>query len=332
MSQKANERRVRLNLDVWRHSATFLDVAGLGVLAQAGKESQKIVSSVPADVWRANLCALAPAIAMAFPEKRDARNLCRAWLRRWRARDYSAGGPDWVRAVPGERDSRLCVPMRPGGPVRQPIVVFAIGDECAGVMNWDSILSDGTEDDDKSLVLIPVPPMRFGLPTIRVYTERQIYELATSCFAVDPDRTMMIELWRDESWFSDFGGAPNDAHMTYRHGSIELSRCRAHDDAASVLSYMAEHESAPEGTEVMTAMGYVRFREVPTRAGDRQFYILDATVSFGISERDTQYEFDDLALMLDMAFRNHPDDAHRAHVPSRADFPSRAVFALATGH
>ena len=89
---------------------------------------------------------------------------------------------------------------------------------------------------------------------------------------------------------------------------------------------MAEHESAPEGTEVMTAMGYVRFREIPPRAGDRQFYILDATVSFGISERDTQYEFDDLALMLDMAFRNHPDDADRAHVSSQA------VFALATGH
>jgi hypothetical protein len=332
MSQKANERRVRLNLDVWRHSATFLDVAGLGVLASAGKESQKLVSSVPADVWRANLCALAPAIARAFPEKRDARNLCRAWLRRWRATDCSA----LVLAHRGELVPRLCVPAQIGGPVRQPSVVFAIGSgrdtrqqksprstDFAGVMNWDSILSDGTRDDDNSLALIPTPPTMptmDGYSLYRVYTEREIYdELATSCFVVSPDRTLMIELWRDEFEFSDFEGAPNYAHMTYRHGSIELSRCRAHDDAASVLSHMAENESAPEGTAVMTLLGYVRFREISSGLGDRQYQMLDATVSFGISERDTQYEFDDLALMLDMALRNHPD-ADGAHVPSRAVF------------
>ena len=153
-----------------------------------------------------------------------------------------------------------------------------------------------------------------------MYTERQIYDdLATSCFVVNPDRTMMIELWRDDFEFSDFEGAPNYAYMTYRHGSIELARCRASDDAASVLSHMAENESAPEGTEVMTLLGYVRFRKLSSGPGDSQYQFLDATVSFGISERDTQYEFDDLATMLDMALRNHPD-ADRAHVPSRAVF------------
>ena len=65
MSRPRASRRAQLVEDVWKHAATFLDVAGLGALATAGKESQKLVSSVPADVWRANLCVLAPAIARA---------------------------------------------------------------------------------------------------------------------------------------------------------------------------------------------------------------------------------------------------------------------------
>jgi len=301
--------------DVWKHAATFLDVAGLGVLATAGKESQKLVSSVPADVWRANLWALAPAIARAFPEKQDARNLCRAWLRRWRSTDCSALVPPAV-----DNEPRLCVPMRQGGLVRQPLVVFAAGDDlnrdaCAGVMNWDSILPDGTEDDDASLVLIPASP------TTRLYRQDEVMNIGTSCFVVDADRTMMIELWRDETFFTEFGEAPAGAYMTYRHGCIQLSRCRASDDPASVLTHMAE-EGAPEGTEVMTPMGYVRFREVSPRL-PLLYQITDATVSFGISEYDTQFEFDDLELMLTMALRNHPDAADQGLVSSRPP-----VFAL----
>ena len=308
-------RRPELVEDVWKHAATFLDVAGLGVLATAGKESQKLVSSVPADVWRANLWALAPAIARAFPEKQDARNLCRAWLRRWRSTDCSALVPPAV-----DNEPRLCVPMRQGGLVRQPLVVFAAGDDlnrdaCAGVMNWDSILPDGTEDDDASLVLIPASP------TTRLYRQDEVMNIGTSCFVVDADRTMMIELWRDETFFTEFGEAPAGAYMTYRHGCIQLSRCRASDDPASVLTRMAE-EGAPEGTEVMTPMGYVRFREVSPRL-PLLYQITDATVSFGISEYDTQFEFDDLELMLTMALRNHPDAADQGLVSSRPP-----VFAL----
>jgi len=300
--------------DVWKHAATFLDVAGLGALATAGKESQKLVRAVLADVWHDNLRALAPAIARAFPEKRDARNLCRAWLRRWRATDSSDDG----------HRSRLCAQNwwgPEGGRVRVPHVVFAVGDgdECGGLMKWDSILSDGTEDDDYSLVLIPGARDR-----PRLYTEDEISNLGTSCFVVDPERTMMIELWRGDTFFSDFSGAQGGAHMTYRHGRVLLSRCRYCDVPVGVLDYMLENDGiAPEGTEVMTPMGYVRFRDVqPSDATDDLSYeIIDAAVSFGISEHDTQYEFDDLALMLTMALRNHPD-ADRSHV-SDAD---RAVF------
>ena len=324
MPRTRSWRRPELVEDVWKHAATFLDVAGLGALATAGKESQKLVRAVPADVWRANLCALAPAIARAFPEKRDARNLCRAWLRRWRARDCSA----LVLAHRGELVPRLCVPAQIGGPVRRPSVVFAIGSgrdtrqqktprstDCAGVMNWDSILPDGTEDDDASLVLIPASP------TTRLYRQDEVMNIGTSCFVVDADRTMMIELWRDETFFTEFGEAPAGAYMTYRHGCIQLSRCRASDDPASVLTRMAE-EGAPEGTEVMTPMGYVRFREVSPRL-PLLYQITDATVSFGISEYDTQFEFDDLELMLTMALRNHPDAADQGLVSSRPP-----VFAL----
>ena len=323
MSQKGAERRVRLNLDVWRHSATFLDVAGLGVLAQAGEESQKLVSSVPADVWRANLCAVAPAIAMAFPEKRDARNLCRAWLQRWRARDCSADGPDWVRAVPGERDSRLCVPMRPGGPVRQPFVVFAIGDECAGVMNWESRLSDGTVDDDRSLVL------NIGeRDNARLYSPYEMHmgdgAVATSCFVVDPDGTLMIELWRDVTSFNNctrLGGRP----ISYYHGGIELSRCRESDDAASVLSYIVENGRL-EGTEILTPTCYIHYcrLDFANSPVGPLYQIVDATLSLTIRMRDTLFGFDDMALMLTMALRHHPD-ANEGHDRSRA------VFALPIG-
>ena len=85
---------------------------------------------------------------------------------------------------------------------------------------------------------------------------------------------------------------------------------------------MAE-EGAPEGTEVITPMGYVRFRQVSPRL-PLLYQITDATVSFGFSEYDTQFEFDDLELMLTMALRHHPD-ANEGHDRSRA------VFALPIG-
>ena len=133
----------------------------------------------------------------------------------------------------------------------------------------------------------------------------------------------MIELWHGDTYFSDFGGAQAGTHMTYMHGKVLLSRCRS-DAPESVLDHMLENEDiAPGGTEVMTPMGYVRFRDVqPSDATDDPLYqIIDAAVSIGISEKDTQYGFADLAVMLTMALRNHPD-SDWAHPPD----PYRAVF------
>ena len=74
-----------------------------------------------------------------------------------------------------------------GGPVlRRPHVVLAVGDDDAGVMNWESRLSDGTVDDDRSLVL------NIGeRNNARLYSPYEMHmgdgAIATSCFVVDPD-------------------------------------------------------------------------------------------------------------------------------------------------
>ena len=96
--------------------------------------------------------------------------------------------------------------------------------------------------------------------------------------------------------------------MTYSHGVIQLSRFGSRHDARSVLNYMSSEMETPEGAQLMTLMGYVRFREVPfPPSASILFQIVDAEASIGVCEYDTQFEFDDLALMLATALLNHPD-------------------------
>ena len=203
---------------------------------------------------------------------------------------------------------------RGGAVLRRPHVVFAVGDDAAGVMNWDSRLSDGTVDDDKSLVL------NLG-ERGKVYSRTELFDgaIGTSCFVVEPDGTKMIELWRDVTSFADFN-TNSGTHMTYQHGEIHLSRFGSRHDARSVLNYISSEGGPPEGAQLMTLMGYVRFREVhfpdvmldprvdlQAVVSDDLFQIVDAEASIGVCENDTQFEFNDLAFMLATALLNHPD-------------------------
>ena len=134
----------------------------------------------------------------------------------------------------------------------------------------------------------------------------------------------MIELWRDVTSFNNFttlGGRP----ISYYHGGIELSRCRESDDAASVLSYIVEN-GRPEGTEILTPTCYIHYcrLDFANSPVGPLYQIVDATLSLTIRMRDTLFGFDDMALMLSMALRHHPD-ANEGHDRSRA------VFALPIG-
>ena len=301
MSHEAAAPRVRLNDDVWAHAISFLGDAK-SLRAWETTSRAHLTISKKSTAWHAALVtastgALASAFLKAAPAA--ARTLCRAWARRWRATDCSAivGGDPTL-----DEDSRLCVRDRGGPVLRRPHVVFAVGDDAAGVMNWDSRLSDGTVDDDKSLVL------NLG-ERGKVYSRTELFDgaIGTSCFVVEPDGTKMIELWRDVTSFADFN-TNSGTHMTYQHGEIHLSRFGSGDDARSVLNYISSEGGPPQGAQLMTLMGYVRFREVPfPPSASILFQIVDAEASIGVSEFDTQFEFNDLAFMLATALLNHPD-------------------------
>jgi hypothetical protein len=108
-----------------------------------------------------------------------------------------------------------------------------------------------------------------------------------------------------------------------------------------VLNYISSEGGPPQGAQLMTLMGYVRFREVhfpdveldprvdlQAVVSDDLFQIVDAEASIGVCEYDTQFEFDDLALMLATALRNHPD-ADRSNQRVRGVSGWRdALFAL----
>ena len=298
---KETAARVRLNDDVWAHAISFLgDAKPLRAFETTSRAHLTI--SKKSTAWGAALATassthLAAAFSKATPAA--ARTLCRAWARRWRATDCSDAIDD------GSADPRLCVRDRGGPVLRRPHVVFAIaglGDDDAGVMNWDSRLSDGTEDDDTSLVL------NLG-ERGKVYSRTELFDgaIGTSCFVVEPDGTKMIELWRDVTSFCDFN-INSGTHMTYSHGAIELSRFGSRHDARSVLNDISQDGGPPKGAQLMTLMGYVRFREVPfPPSASILFQIVDAEASIGVCEYDTQFEFNDLAFMLATALLNHPD-------------------------
>ena len=334
MSHEAAAPRVRLNDDVWAHAISFLgDAKSLRAFETTSRAH--LTMSKKSTAWRAALATastthLAAALLKATPA--TARTLCRAWARRWRATDCSA----IVSRDPTlDGDPRLCVRDGGGDVLRRPHVVFAIGDAHAGVMNWDSRLSDGTVDDDKSLVL------NVG-ERGKVYSETELFDgaIGTSCFVVEPDGTKMIELWRDVTSFCDFN-FNSGSHMTYSHGVIQLSRFGSRHDARSVLNYMSSEMETPEGAQLMTLMGYVRFREVhfpdveldprvdlEAVVSDNLFQIVDAEASIGVCENDTQFEFNDLAFMLATALLNHPD-ADRDHGQfGQPDGWRDALFAL----
>ena len=340
MSQDAAAPRLRLNDDVWAHAISFLgDAKSLRALETTSRAH--LTMSKGSTAWSAALAtasttALASAFLKAAPAATApdaARTLCRAWAQRWRATDCSDAIDD------GGADPRLCVRDRGGPVLRRPHVVFAIaglGDDDAGVMNWDSRLSDGTEDDDTSLVL------NLG-ERGKVYSRTEIMggAIGTSCFVVEPDGTKMIELWRDVTSFDHFSTFAG-SHLTVSHGAIELSRFGSPNDP-SVLNYMSMNVGPPKGVQLMTLMGYVRFREVhfpnvvlgprvdlQAVISDDLFQIVDAEASIGVCEHDTQFEFDDLALMLATALRNHPDAVEHTNklVPSLSCWRDDALFAL----
>ena len=319
MSHEAAAPRVRLNADVWAHAISFLSNAR-SLLAFETTSRAHLTITRKSTAWRATLARWSsPHLAAAFLRAAPAaaRTLCRAWARRWRATDCSELGDG------SDGDPRLCMRSRGGPVLRRPHVVLAVGDECAGVMNWESRLSDGTVDDDRSLVL------NIGeRDNARLYSPYEMHmgdgAVATSCFVVDPDGTLMIELWRDVTSFNNctrLGGRP----ISYYHGGIELSRCRESDDAASVLSYIVEN-GRPEGTEILTPTCYIHYcrLDFANSPVGPLYQIVDATLSLTIRMRDTLFGFDDMALMLTMALRHHPD-ANEDHDHSRA------VFALPIG-
>ena len=325
MSQETDAPRVRLNDDVWAHAISFLcDPKSLRAFETTSRTH--LTMSKKSTAWRAALATASTThLAAAFLKTAPAaaapaavRTLCRAWVRRWRATDCS-------EVVGGNYsgDPRLCVRDRGGDVLRRPHVVFAVGDRHAGVMNWDSRLSDGTEDDDTSLVL------NLG-ERGKVYSRTELFDgaIGTSCFVVEPDGTKMIELWRDVTSFCDFN-INSGTHMTYSHGAIELSRFGSRHDARSVLNDISQDGGPPKGAQLMTLMGYVRFREVPfPPSASILFQIVDAEASIGVSEFDTQFEFNDLAFMLATALLNHPDadrgDGQFGHPEGWRD----ALFAL----
>ena len=321
MPQETAAARVRLNDDVWRHTAAILgDAKALGALEAVSRELLTVVRKHDA-AWRVALDAgvspvLAAALVKAAP---GARNLCRGWLQRWQAERWE---PE------SEWDPTLCVPWGGdySGPFTEsaPRVVFEVratgGDHFAGVMEWDGILATGEKDSDRSLVLKDFGSARCSYSEEWIESRGVIADqypgISTYLYVVDESTGAMIELWRDETDFMDFG-IIGGHRATMQHGTLELLCVPETASAAQVVHEIRSTSShvtkPPAGVDFMTVYGYVRFEETPS--GDARepihYKMLDATVSIGINYTDTKHEFDDLARMLTSTLACHKAGAGR---------------------
>ena len=316
MSQQPSKHGVRLNADVWAHAASFLsDTSSLCALEVASRTHFKIAQKSTA-AWRAALgAASSPSLAAAFVKaapQAGARDLCRAWCQRWRAGPGTAPQPnDTMDEYP-----TLSLPfMHPSweGDWRAgeaPRVVFDVGGE-AGVMEWNGLRADGTRDggDEDSLVFVVPPEAR------RTYEGRRIFsDLTTSCYVIGQDGQVMIECWRHVSYKHEFGYAFSVEYpVAVYHGVLELA-CSL-QNPTRLLNELRAREfdglaaSPPPGADLMTLFTYVRFEQVDGEDGDvedGEFHILDAQVSFNVSEYDTVFTFEDLARLLLTALDCHP--------------------------
>ena len=303
---------VRLNADVWLHTAAMLgDPMSLCALEAVSRELLTLVRKSEV-AWCAVLAnAASPVLAAAFVKAAPgvAKSLYRGWLQRWRAqpRHPSLAFRSWYPI--------LCVPWGGdcSGPFTEsaPRVIFEVSDDDeshAGVMVWDGLLADGQVDEDRSLVFVPQNPLStFAYDAI---TDRRA-GITTSCFVVDERTGAMIELWRDQSDFQSFDQI-GDKRATMSHGCVELLCVPQTASAAQVVNEIRSASSSitrpPEGVDFMSLLGYVRFKERPRVDEDahRQYYqILDLTVSIGVNAQDTLQEFDDLARMLTSALAWH---------------------------
>ena len=314
MSQEAAAARVRLNADVWLHTAAMLgDPKSLCALEAVSRELMTLVRKSEV-AWGAVLAdAASPVLAAAFVKAASggARNLCRGWLKRWRAQPrhpnlaYRAWHPI------------LCVPWGGdySGPFTEsaPRVIFEVSDNDderhAGVMVWDGLLADGQVDEDPSLVFVPQNPQS-SYDSISIMA-REV-GITTSCFVVDERTGAMIELWRDQSDFQSFDQI-GDKRATMSHGCVELLCVPQTASAAQVVNQVRSASSSvithpPAGVDFMSLLGYVRFKEMPRvdEEPNVQYYqILDLTASIRVNAQDTLQEFDDLARMLTSALACH---------------------------
>ena len=321
MSHEAAAPRVRLNADVWAHTAAILgDAKSLLALEGVSRELLSLVRKHDA-AWRVALNAEAsPVLAAAFVKAAPgARNLCRGWLQRWRAQPWHPES-DW--------DPTLCAPWGGdySGPFTEsaPRVVFEVTDDTrdiidrdhfAGVMEWNGTLATGQQDDDRSLVLKDFGSARCSYSGEWIESHGaiggQYPGITTSCYVVDEQTGAMIELWRDAIEFDNFGTILGK-RATMAHGCLELLCLSQNENAASPVMHEIRSPphtttNAPAGVDLMTLYGYVRFEETPDidEREPTHYRILDATVSFGINYRDTKHEFDDLARMLTSALACH---------------------------
>ena len=318
--------RLRLNDDVWRHTAAILgDAQALGAIEAVSRELMVLVRKHEA-AWRVALNGQAsPVLAAAFVKAAPgARNLCRGWLQRWRAERWDSES-EW--------DPTLCVPWGGdySGPFTEsaPRVVFEVTDNgspityrdhFAGVMEWDGILATGEKDSDRSLVLKDFGSARCSYSGEWIESHGAVGDqypgITTSFYVVDEHTGAMIELWRDETDFMDFG-IIGGHRATMQHGTLELMCFPQNENAAHVIHQVRTHHQSitipPEGVDFITLYGYVRFEETPyiDELEPAHYKMLDATVSIGINFRDTKHEFDDLARMLTSALVCHKAGAGR---------------------
>ena len=99
--------------------------------------------------------------------------------------------------------------------------------------------------------------------------------------------------------------------MAVYHGVLELA-CSPQNPTRLLNELRArEFGWGPRrpNADLMTLFSYVRCEQVDGEDGDLEdgeFHILDAQVSFNVSEYDTVFTFEDLARLLLMALESHP--------------------------